>query len=185
MNGQAAIRTLLPQECRLVSLRSDSLFNHAAFKEYVTDHPASTFVNERYEYLVVDRWKSRDEIAEIIEMGGPSGHPLSPHGRGEQPWSVRRKALLTGALDLIRAQGLHMVLVGEVEARRSLSAYLDAGFTEVEHIVAYRSVQPLILPPDTRLTVHPLTVSDLDDLVRLEQETFPWLWWFGVDEWLL
>lgn len=180
-------RPLQPNDVPRLHLRYDSLFTRVTLQEHVRDHPGLAWTNDHYEYVVAARWKSRDAIGDILELSGPGGgfRGLLPSALRDSQWPERRAALIEGLLGGLRQRGCSLVLVGEKEAARSLQPFLALGFEPVEDIVYYRKADSRVPRPSSRLTLRPLRFADIPDLVELEQRVFPWLWWYGDDEWYL
>lgn len=168
-----------------VHLRYDSLFTRQALQEHARDYPGLAWCNDYGEYIVGGRWKSRDAITEVLELSGPGRgfRGLLPPSLRDAQWPERRAQLIAALLGGIRGRGSLLAILGEREAERSLPFYLPLGFELIEDVVYYRKPDTKVPPAAARLTLRALRFGDIPDLVRLEQQVFPWLWWYGEDEW--
>ncbi len=166
-------------------LRYDSIFTRQALQEHARDHSGLAWCNDHDEYIVGGRWKSRDAIGEILELSGPGRgfHGLLPAARRDTQWPERRAQLISALLRGMQGRGSRLAIISEREAERNLPPYLPLGFELIEDVVYYRKPDLQIPRPGDRLTLRALRFGDIPALVRLEQQVFPWLWWYGDDEW--
>jgi ribosomal-protein-alanine N-acetyltransferase len=178
-------RPAKPGDVSRLHLRYDSVFTRITLQEHARDHPGLVWTNDHDEYVVAARWKSRDAIGDILELGGPGRgfRGFLPTALRDGQWPERRTALIEGLLDSLHQRGCSLVLVGEKEAARNIQPFLALGFEPVEDIVYYRKADSRVPRPRSRLTLRPLRFADVPELVELEQRVFPWLWWYGDDEW--
>lgn len=177
----------MPAEVPRLHLRYDSLFTRVALEEHARDCPGLAWTNDHYEYIVADRWKSREAICDILELSGPGRgfRGLLPAALRDAHWSERRAGLIEGLVGNLRQRGCSLALVGEKEAARSIQPFLALGFEPVEDIVYYRKPDSSVSGSTGKLTVRPLRHADIPELVQLEEKVFPWLWWYGDSEWYL
>lgn len=184
----SSLHPLTQADVSRVQLRFNSHFTRYTLADHVAEQPQLAWRNDQYEYVVGGRWKGRDEIGELIELGGPSrslarvfsaGSALAP----EPPWQERRASLLRRLVASYERLGASLVLLSDREAERSLSWYEELGWSAIEEIVYYHKPNVEAPPPDGRLTVLPMAGRDVPRLMALERETFPWLWWYGIEEW--
>ncbi len=186
MSSASSLYPLLPKDCHNIRLRPDSQFTPYELQDYVENHPNSVFVNEAMDYVIISNWKARSEIAEIIEVGSSLTFPPYSRFHYDGPsWAQRRIQLLKNIQTVLQTQGRDLVIASDQEARDHLLAYRDAGFHELDHIFVYRrSHLHMPLPSyDNRLEIRALTSTTISDLLQIEHESFPWLWWFAEEEW--
>jgi ribosomal-protein-alanine N-acetyltransferase len=176
-----------PGDVPHLHLRFDSLFNRVSLQEHARDFPGLAWTNDQYEYVVADRWKSRAAIGAIMEVSGPGRgfRGILPSALRDAQWPARRAAMIEGLLTSLQQRGCRLVLVGDREAERSLQPFLTLGFELVEDIVYYRKPDCAVSRHPSPLVLRRLRVADTPYLVQLEQRVFPWLWWYGENEWYL
>ncbi len=178
---------LITADVRRVSLRYDSLFTRPSLQEHAREYPDLCWTSEQREYIVGGRWKSRDDVGEILELSGPArGLRGLLSGRGSDgEWLPRRAALVESLVDAYQRRGAQLVVLSEREAERNAHAYRSLGFAAIEDVVYLRKPDAEAPAPRQRLVLRACTFADLDDLLALERRVFPWLWWYGVDEWFM
>lgn len=182
-----AARPLEPDDSARLHLRYDSLFNRLSLQEHAHDHQDLVWTNDHFEYIVGGYWKSRQAIGEILELSGPGRgfRGLFPAALRDDRWPERREALIDALLGSFRKRGGQLALLSEREADRNLTPYLHLGFEVVEDIVYYLKPDVQASRPTARLALRPLRQADIPTLIELEQRVFPWLWWYGDDEWYM
>jgi ribosomal-protein-alanine N-acetyltransferase len=172
-----------------VVLHSDSLFDRHSLGEHIRENPTRVWRNYHYEYVAAGLWKGRDEIGEILETGGPAPglvRMFQPRGIswGTDPsWHERRAALVERLVQVFKANRTDLVLLSDREADHAGEFYLDIGWKPVEQIVYYRKPDSLMRIPSSHLRIELLRQRDLQRVLELERQTFPWMWWYSADEW--
>lgn len=183
-----ALHPLTPGDVSRIQLRFNSHFTRSTLADHAVEFPQLAWRNDQYEYTVGGTWKGRGEIGELIEVGGPyrGFSRVLSGGVARAPatsWQERREALVEHLVRSYARLGAGIVLLSDREAERSLSWYEALGWHPIEEIVYYYKSDVDAPPSNGALEVVPMTGRDLDRLMRLEQETFPWLWWYGLEEW--
>lgn len=113
------------------------------------------------DYIVGSYWKDRPAIGLIMEA--------SP--------SAQRPALVARLLQSYHETGGELAILSEHEVSHALPFYQSIGFVVLENVICYERPPARPQPATRRLYVRRLEDTDLPALVKLERETFPWLWW--------
>jgi ribosomal protein S18 acetylase RimI-like enzyme len=165
------LRVLLPENVRSLRLLWDSRFTPRELERLLeADPPLSVWNTRSGEYLIGGPWRHRREIATILELGGTGG-----------------------AIDLVNAFSMHarqvgmrMAIASEQAERRKREFYEMSGFELAEEIVIYELVRVRPAAPRLNgLTFQRLDIRDeqrFNDLLALDHQSFPWLWWNSEDE---
>lgn len=161
--------TLLgPRDLGRLSLSWSSNFTTRELEQHLVLHPGTSWwVPSINEYAIGGPWRHRDEITVLQEL----------HAR-------QRDADLVAALvDGCRARGQRLVvMIDQYEGRRE-SFYTRLGFGLLQHIIIYELGRiPRPIPPPRRLRFVPVTSSLRPDLLRVDHDAFPWLWWNSSGE---
>jgi len=118
------------------------------------------------EYIVAERWRHRDDICQVVEVTARKG----------------KAALVRTLTERLEREGCKLVLLSEEAWHDQPHAYSEMGFAYLEKIVFFqRSLKGLdihelgsTLP---ELDYHIVEQADLDLLLHLDNNSFPWLWW--------
>lgn len=125
---------------------------------------------ETLEYVLLGPWRHRPDIAQIQEVAP------GPHAGGLVREAIRRSAAMGDAL----------VLLIELDERRSAHFHLDAGLVPLQQVITYEleagRVPPTRSPAPRFEPAAPARASDLAALLRIDHASFPWLWWNGAEE---
>lgn len=164
-----AIAPLTPEA--VPRLRLDRPSGEIAVVEQVAAYPGrSVWAPATLEYVVLAPWRHRPEIAHLAEVSA---------GR-------HAAALVAVAIERCRAAGDALVLLIEMDERRSAGFHARAGLSPLEEIVTYELAIRKAPPPATpRLRFEradPARPDHLDALLRLDHAAFPWLWWNSAAE---
>lgn len=150
-----------------------SRFDRPEIRNAVSQYPEiSQWIPETGEYLIAGPWRHRDDISTVLEL------------------SARE-----GASDLLRSfasasadSGLELAMLSEHQEARNPRLYERAGFDLLEHIMIYElPVIPNLMPEQFKLSFREMLVlrdEDLNALLELDHEAFPWLWWNSEGEFL-
>lgn len=157
---------LSPSDAHRLRLGWTSRFDRPDIRNVVTQHPhLSQWIPETGEYLIAAPWRHREEISSVLELAGQHGAP----------------PLLRAFADASAREGLRLALLSEHQETRNPRLYQRAGFEMLEHIVIYElPTVPRIDPETFRLTFDEMLImrdDDLEELLELDHESFPWLWW--------
>jgi len=129
---------------------------------------------ETLEYIIAGPWRNRTDIVNVAEIA-----------------AVREsEALLRALTERSHDAGIELVLMLEVDERRSARSLQRAGFSHVEQVVTYeldrrdaprveRSRNLVFIPADVR------DPSIVAALVEIDHAAFPWLWWNSAEEFRL
>jgi ribosomal protein S18 acetylase RimI-like enzyme len=171
-----AIEALTVQTVRDLRLPWLSKFNHENLAMYVSENPGKSLrVAGTNEYLVGERWRGRDDIANIVEVAARHN----------------KRALVEEWIARVSSGGeLAMALVAQEVWRDDVRLFEQLGFGLVEKIVffernlpsrfdwwAYAAEQEFPL-----LEIDRVTVADIEPLLEVDHNSFPWLWWNSRDE---
>jgi ribosomal protein S18 acetylase RimI-like enzyme len=148
-------------------------FNARTLAEHLARFPGMAFAApDGREYVVAGPWRQRSEVAELIEASrGPT-------------WP----ALLDALTDSLAAQGVRLLVLDYSLEAADRDFYQRSGFQLVERIVEYErsDTRPemrtgLVRPSGLR--VRGYRPADRDQVLEVERESFPWLWWNSEEEW--
>ena len=152
-------------------LRLDRPSGEIAVVEQVAAYPGrSVWAPSTLEYVVLAPWRHRPEIAHLAEISA---------GR-------HAATLVAAAIERCRAMGDALVLLIEMDERRSPGFHARAGLSPLEEIVTYElDIRKAPSPKTPRLRFEradPTRPDHLDALLHLDQAAFPWLWWNSAAE---
>lgn len=162
-----AIEPLLPENVRDLRLPWLSRFNTALLAGHLLDNPGhALWVPLTGEYIVAEPWRHREDIATIMEVTARKG----------------RDALVQALLGQLSAEGYRLALCSDEVWRDHTKSRLGADFGQVEKIVFFQRDlrDKLAGEPKTalpQLEYRRYNLSDLDMLMALDHDSFPWLWW--------
>jgi ribosomal protein S18 acetylase RimI-like enzyme len=150
-----------------------SRYDRPDIRNIVSQYPdVSQWIPETGEYLIAGPWRHRSDVSSVLELSGREG----------------AATLLRSFADSSREKGIELALLSEQEESRDPSLYDRAGFELLEHIMIYElSNVPMIRPERFRLSFNEMMVlrdADLNALLELDHEAFPWLWWNSEGEFL-
>ena len=162
------VEVLVPDAARTLRLPWLSRFSNASLSTHLVEHPGlSVWVPKTGEYVVGERWRRREDIANIVEVTARKG----------------RTALVRALRDTVKSEGFRLLMIGDEAWRDQTKTYTDMGFGRIETIVFFRKslkredVEALAQRDLPQLTYRLLTLSDLHLLLRMDHSSFPWLWW--------
>lgn len=117
-------------------------------------------------YVVGSYWRQRREIGVVEELGGWKGH----------------EQLLERLIESFRSEGARLAAVDYYGQRGSLRPFTRYGFQPIDEIVHYEKMDCHTPDGPPKVTVRPCQPSDLPAVLRVEQASFPWLWWNSLEE---
>lgn len=166
------IEPLTPELVDHVRLGWRSQFSPNSLRAHVAAYPelawcARTNRREIRDYIVGDYWRRRlGEIGYIVESGGHR-HQLVLFQKLMRNFSVA---------------GCCLVMLANEEFPESSKFYADQGFSSLEQIIYYERLNLDVEYQPSRLEIRPLVAADVDRLVELDHDAFPWLWWNSREE---
>jgi ribosomal protein S18 acetylase RimI-like enzyme len=155
-------------EVRDLRLPWMSRFSVDSLAAHIQANPGKTlWVPRTGEYVVAERWRHRDDIGNIMEVTARKG----------------KSALVRAMLERLREDGCRLALLSDEVWNDQPRFYADLGFAPLEKIVFFqRDLKPNTeFPPavDTLpvLDYDVAELADLELLIYLDHNSFPWLWW--------
>ena len=150
-----------------------SRFDRPAIRNVVSQYPdISQWIPETGEYLIAGPWRHRDDVSSVLELSARTG--AAP--------------LLQSFATAAKEAGQELALLSEHQESRNPKLYDRAGFELIEHILIYElPVIPALDPGKFSLEFREMVVlrkDDLEALLELDHEAFPWLWWNSEGEFL-
>lgn len=151
-----------PNHIQRIWLATESHYTVRSLHEHLERYPHLGWMDSNSgDYIVGNYWKDRPAIGLIMESST----------------SAQRSALVQRLIESYRESSSELTVLSEREVTHGLPLYLELGFVVLEEVICYERppARPAII--SRRLYVRRLEDSDLPALVKLERETFPWLWW--------
>lgn len=171
----SALEVLTSANVRSMRLPWLSRFNYDNLALHLRENPdLSLRAAGTNEYIVGERWRKRDDIVNIVEVG-----------------ARRNKSLLVEALyESVTTSGVKLVLVSEDVWRDDAGLYSRLGFAMLERIVFFERDIPVRGSHADKawetglplLEYAPATLADLNLLLQIDHTSFPWMWWNCQDE---
>ncbi|HST03108.1 MAG TPA: GNAT family N-acetyltransferase [Chloroflexia bacterium] len=170
------IEVLTLQTLRDLRLPWLSKFDHASLAGYISENPGlSLRVSTGNEYILGEKWRGRTDIANIVEIAARRN----------------KRALVEEWVErLSRDKGVALLLVNQEAWHEDSRLFEQLGFSLIEKIIflerglpshfdwqAYSAEQGLPV-----LSFERATVADVDPLLLVDHQSFPWLWWNSRDE---
>jgi GNAT superfamily N-acetyltransferase len=161
------IEPLTPAAVRDLRLPWLSRFSSDTLAAHLHANPGKAlWVPKTGEYIVAERWRRRDDIGNIVEVTARKG----------------KAALVSALLERLREDGCLLALLPDDVWNDQARLYTDLGFGLLEKIVFFQRDlkdegtfgDPVMLP---HLDFQIAEQDDLDLLIYLDNNSFPWLWW--------
>lgn len=171
-DDQPEIEPLTAARVRDLRLPWLSRFNTSLLTHHLQQHPHhALWVPRTGEYIVWEPWRHRHDIASVLEVTARKG----------------RDALIEEMAGVAESQGYRLLLCADEVWRDHTKSWVGGGFAQVERIVFFRrdlrdglaGVDAASLP---QVTIRRATMSDMDDLLMVDHDSFPWLWWNSYAE---
>jgi ribosomal protein S18 acetylase RimI-like enzyme len=148
-----------------------SRFNGDTLTAQIEANPGKAlWVPRTGEYIVAERWRHRDEISQIVEVTARKG----------------KAALVRALLAQLRDEGTTLTLVSEEVWNDQPRLYAEIGFALLEKIVFFqrdlKNIDTLEEKALPRLEYQIAEQENLDLLVYLDNNSFPWLWWNSPED---
>ena len=126
----------------------------------------SMWDRQTYEYGIVAPWRNRTDVVQIAELSAV----LHPE---EMVIAISGRA---------RELGASLTVMVEVDESRRSSFYERCGFTHIEKVITFeieRRDAPRVVRPRelTFVPVDPANDEMRQILLRLDNRSFPWIWW--------
>jgi ribosomal protein S18 acetylase RimI-like enzyme len=171
-NEKPELATLTRSDVRDVRLPWLSRFSTETLASHLEANPGKAlWVPATGEYLVAERWRHRDDICQIVEVTARRG----------------RAALVSALTERVVDEGYKLALLSEEVWNDQPHSYAEMGFGHLERIVFFQrslkglsSLETTAALPDLEYQI--AEKDDLDLLVHLDNNSFPWLWWNSHEE---
>lgn len=138
-----------------------SLLSREDLSLHVGRYPRMSWhVPSTQSYLVARPWRNRSDVVEVLET------------RGE-----RHRSGLWHRLLADRAEAYGAVLVDPAEYRSATGFYRDAGVGMLEEVLVLRTSTLSGFTVEQTIEVQPMRNRGIDELMRIDRDAFPWLWW--------
>lgn len=165
------IRLLTPEDVRSLRIPWDSRYSPSELEKIADAEPRLSIWNTRTgEFLIGGYWRHRREIATMFQLGATGG----------------AIDLVVHFAELCAGRGMKMLVASEQTERRKHQFYEAAGLMPVEDIIVYEVTRVRAHPPSTgELRFEPVAGVDqtsLEELLEVDHEAFPWMWWNSRDE---
>lgn len=165
------IRLLTPDDVRSLRIPWDSRYAPSELEKIAASDPPLSIWNTRTgEFLIGGYWRHRSEIATMFQLGATGG----------------AIDLVVQFAELCAGRGMKMLVASEQVERRKHQFYEAAGLMPVEDIIVYEMSRVRAHPPSTgALRFEPVLTLDstaLEELLEVDHEAFPWMWWNSGDE---
>jgi ribosomal protein S18 acetylase RimI-like enzyme len=169
---QPEIEPLTPARVRDLRLPWLSRFNPSLLTHHLQVHPGhALWVPRSGEYVVWEPWRRRADIANVLEVTARRG----------------REAILEALVRAAEGQTYRLLLCADEVWRDHTKSWLGAGFSQVEKIVFFRhdlrdNVAGVDQSAFPQVVIRRADMSYMDDLLEVDHNSFPWMWWNSVAE---
>jgi ribosomal protein S18 acetylase RimI-like enzyme len=166
------IRLLRADEVGKVRQTWEARHSHADLRSLVSSPDWHVLWNTHTgEYVVAGPWRHRSEVLEVVDISAVGGAVEL----------VQELSRFASTLDQVE-----LILVPERAERRKEQFYASVGFEAIEEIIIYELHN--LRPPRHRPLTPVFQAVDITDpaqlreIVDLDHEAFPWLWWNSEGE---
>ena len=157
-----AIEPLTPEVAASLRLSPFSRFTPETLANHARQFPGLSWViPSQRAYAVGGYWRLRKEIGEVVE--------LSPGA-----W---RHVLFDRLLEGFRSAGMVLAVVDYDAHHLDNGFFASKGFRSIERIVEYERLGTSISHQTRPRAIRHFEPSDLEQVLEVERESFPWLWW--------
>jgi ribosomal protein S18 acetylase RimI-like enzyme len=165
------IEPLTPEDLGGLRLPWLSKFSSETLGMQMKANPGmALWVPKTGEYIVGERWRRRDDISQIVEVTARKG----------------KAALVRAMLEGLKAHGSKLALLSDEVRNDQPRLYDEVGFGLVEKIVFFQRELKrgeLEIEGDLpKLTYRVAEQDDLDLIIELDHNSFPWLWWNSPED---
>lgn len=174
-DARPVFELLTPATLRSLRLPWLSRFNPDSLSNHLLSSPGMSLrVAGTNEYIIGERWRGRHDIANVLEVG-----------------ARRHKHDLVEELgERVASGGVALLLVAEDVWRDEPGLYAGLGFGQIERIVFFERDLPARSSRSDQaweegvplMRFERALLGDLALLMRLDHDSFPWLWWNEPDE---
>jgi len=141
-------------------------FSLRQLERHLEAHPGLAFMTEGGEaHIVGGYWRRRREIGSVLA--------ISPGSYGP--------ALANRLIEAYRQQGAALV-VADYQVQPYIDLFISKGFEVIETIVRYERSGCEVRLPTRDVALRPYTPRDIEAVLKIERESFPWLWWNSREE---
>lgn len=168
--SRTLIGPLTGPKCDAIQLPPSSRFDRRLLAEHVRLNPSMAFASaDGRQYAIAGRWRHRQDIAELLEAS---------------PGSLRRH-LIEALVDDLTNNGFRLLILDYGVEANDPAFYQNSSFHLIERIIEFERPD---MPVDVRSWPKTFTVAayrpgDRQDVLLVEQQSFPWLWWNSREEW--
>ncbi len=144
-----------------------SRFNTESLTGHVRANPdMSLWVPSTGEYVITEQWRRRQDITHIVEVHARRG----------------KQALIEAVLAKARSLDQGLTLISDEVWKDSPRLYSDLHFDGIERIVFFqKDLRGLrvgdMVSGSHELEITPCGWAELELLLTLDHDSFPWLWW--------
>ncbi|HEV2108835.1 MAG TPA: GNAT family N-acetyltransferase [Thermomicrobiales bacterium] len=163
---QAVVESLLPGDVLSLPLGWRNRFDREEIASLLENYPGrSAWEPESGEFVLAAPWRHRDEVAMLAELA-----------------SVRHvRPLIDGLVERCREKGARLVLTAEMHERQRPEFWKSVGLDPLEDVISFTlTVSNGGSQVNSRLEferVEPGNRDRIDELVVIDNTSFPWLWW--------
>lgn len=167
------IEPLTPRDVRALRLPWLSRFSPLSLAALLESGGIALWVPNTGEYVVAEMWRRRGDITNIVEVTARRG----------------KRALVIALMDRLRSAGNRLALLSDDAWRDHTRLYMELGFDRLETIVFFEKELGRGAAAQTgaegrlpQLEYVRFDSRALDDLIALDMNSFPWLWWNSREE---
>jgi GNAT superfamily N-acetyltransferase len=155
------------QDAEKIRLGWNSYFCRQSLVKQVQQRPDMAFMVEGTgDFIIGDHWRHREEI----------GYVLETHSKRCQD------GLLDRVVGRCSDKGCQIVLVAPEEQSEKPRIYREFGFKPIERVIYYELLNPNRKYDVREISPSPYVGCDFNDLLELDNSSFPWLWWNSEGE---
>lgn len=166
-SDSAPIEPLTPSDVRTLRLPWLSRFTPERMAAQIAAHPdLALWTPQTGEYVLAEAWRNRDDVAQLVEATTRRG----------------QARLVSAVVERAREWGYRQVVLGDEVMNANRKLYSGLGFAHLERVIILR--RPLKHAdnlPDISgvpaVEMRRAVYADVAALVRVDNDSFPWLWW--------
>ncbi len=163
---QPVVESLLPGDVPSLPLGWRNWFDREETSSLLESYPGrSVWEPESGEFVLAAPWRHREEVAMLAELAG-----------------IRHiRPLIDGLVTRCRDQAVRLVLTAEMHERQRPEFWKSVGLDPLEDVISFtlntRNQRPRV---DSRPEFERIESGNhdrIDELVTIDNTSFPWLWW--------